>query len=137
MASSTGMNDKELLACTIGICCPGHQGMRFSDRAFAPYCVSPNLSCDVSYQVSSHMQSLGLIELTTFGPGNLLAPWGAATATGLVRSAYSRLKVPLLKKRRMELLSKLKVCVLSCDIQPAQPAFVACCAAVPHLQGIR
>ncbi len=42
--------------------------------------------------------------------GNLLAPWAAATATGVLRSAYSRVQLPRLRKRRMELLGKLKVC---------------------------
>jgi len=121
----------------MGDYCPGHQETRCSDRAPGRYCASLNLSDDVLYTISPHMQSLGPIELIMLGPGNLLAPWGAATVTGLVRSAYSRVQIPRLKKRRMELLSKLKVCALSCDIQPAQPAFVACCAAVPHLQGIR
>ena len=41
--------------------------------------------------------------------GNLLAPWAAATATGVLRSAYSRVQLPRLRKRRMELLGKLKV----------------------------
>lgn len=42
--------------------------------------------------------------------GNLLAPWAAATATGVLRSAYSRVQLPRLRKRRMELLGKLKAC---------------------------
>lgn len=41
--------------------------------------------------------------------GNLLAPWGAAVATGLLRSGYSRVQLPRLRKQRAELIGKLKV----------------------------
>lgn len=75
--------------------------------------------------------------------GNLLAPWAAATATGVLRSAYSRMQLPRLRKRRMELLGKLKVCVRllwrgslpalahHCTAQHAgrQTAHAVCCCA--------
>ncbi len=54
--------------------------------------------------------------------GNLLAPWAAATATGVLRSAYSRVQLPRLRKRRMELLGKLKVCAcVICFAPPFEP----------------
>ena len=46
------------------------------------------------------------------GAGNLLAPWGASVVVGVLRSGYSRVQLPRLRRRRAELLSKLKV--LSC-----------------------
>ena len=52
----------------------------------------------------------GRLRMVMACTGNLLAPWAAATATGVLRSAYSRVQLPRLRKRRMELLGKLKVC---------------------------
>ena len=58
-----------------------------------------------------HELQLCRLDLSIAGlcSGNLLAPLTASVAAGVLRSGYSRVQLPRLRRRRAALVSKLKV----------------------------
>lgn len=63
----------------------------------------------VRYQLQVCRLILSIADVCT---GNLLAPLAASVAAGALRSGYSRVQVPKMRRRRAALLSKLKVLIL-------------------------